>query len=172
MSLTPSARLSATIVMMATVVIVLLLGETFRRFCHDYYFDSTVSGVLGYRLMQNRGYILKAGTMFAMLFRVVAFSVIGILALGYVSDRFRLPLGFPHHHGYVACPLHSSLPTTIMGHLICSLHPVSGLRTPPPDSMLTLDSSASSGNVNFWQPVGRFNVDKGPLFHHLLVSRI
>ncbi|KXN84085.1 hypothetical protein AN958_00472 [Leucoagaricus sp. SymC.cos] len=57
------SRISSSVVIVATVVIVLLLS------------------VLGYRVIRNRRHVLKEGTMFTMLFRVIAFSIIGVLAL-------------------------------------------------------------------------------------------
>jgi len=56
------SHMSSSVVMIVTAVMTLLLG------------------VLGYRIIRNRRSMLKEGLKFAMLFRVVAFSVIGISA--------------------------------------------------------------------------------------------
>jgi len=57
------SHMSSGVVMVVTVVIVGLLS------------------VLGYRIIRNRRHMLKEGRKFAMFFRVVAFSFIGIMAL-------------------------------------------------------------------------------------------
>lgn len=58
------SHISSSVVMMTTLVIILLLV------------------ILSYRIFINRHHVLKAGMMLAMLFRVFAFSIIGIMALG------------------------------------------------------------------------------------------
>ncbi|KAF5349163.1 hypothetical protein D9756_009399 [Leucocoprinus leucothites] len=44
--------------------------------------QSSQQFILSYRIFINRHHVLKAGMMLAMLFRVFAFSIIGIMALG------------------------------------------------------------------------------------------
>ncbi|KAF9445360.1 hypothetical protein P691DRAFT_762570 [Macrolepiota fuliginosa MF-IS2] len=85
------SHLSSSVVVVATVVIVLLLG------------------ILAYRIIRNRRYMLREGTMFAMLFRVVAFSIFGIMALG-VSVSFVVT----NNHDGVFDMLLASLPLLAM----------------------------------------------------------